>query len=186
MERRLRNSSIKDKQVHYLKTEFDGVQINGVWTVDVTEALSEWIDSDLLSLLESVCDVSPPDTLDTEVGELHRHLLIVDVHRADSFLTAVSAHTCGGNQIVWVSLGHLGVVSDATDHHHCGSLVADYLDLGERLLVRTGPLPLQGARPAPLALIPEPQGVGLGLLQNLEVRFLYRLEVDVHPCSHGL
>ena len=123
----------------------------------MTEALSEGINSDLLSLFQSVSNISPPDTLDTEVGELHSHLVVVDVHGADPLLAAVPAHTGWRHEVVRVSLGNLRVVRDTTDHYYCRALVANYLDLGECLLLSAGPLTLQGPRPPPLALVAEPQ-----------------------------
>ena len=132
----------------------------------MTEALSEGINSDLLPLFESVSDISPPDALDTKVGELHSHLVVVDVHRADALLTSISAHAGGRDEVVRVSLGNVRVVSDTADHHHCRALVANYLDLGECLLLSTGPLPLKGPRPPPLTLVAEPQLVRGWLLEN--------------------
>ena len=123
----------------------------------MTEALSEGVNSDLLSLLQGVSDISPADTLDSEMGELHSHLVVVDVHGADSLLTAVSAHTGWRHEVVRVSLGNLRVVSDTADHHHCRALVANYLDLGECLLLSARPLALQGPRPPPLTLVAEPE-----------------------------
>ena len=76
----------------YLKAELDSVQIYGVWRLDVTEALSVGIHSDLLSQLESLCDVLLPDALDAEVGELHGHVLAVDVLLAHAQLAAPPSH----------------------------------------------------------------------------------------------
>ena len=99
--------------MHYLKAEFDRVQVDRVWTFDVSKALSEGVHSNLLPLSEGVCNVSPPDALDTEMGELHRHLVVVDVHGADSLLAAVPPHAGRAHQVVRMRLRHLRVVRHA-------------------------------------------------------------------------
>ena len=61
-------------------------------------------------------------------------------------------------------LGWIRVVGDTADHHHRSLVGVDDLYLGEGLPVLTGVLTLQCPRSSTLALISEPQTVGLGLL----------------------
>jgi len=94
----------------YLEAKFDSIQIYGVGIVDVIKSLSEWINSDLLSQLQRLSNVFLPDTLDTQVGELHCHVLVVDVHGADPLLTPISANTGWTDQVVRVSLGRIRIM----------------------------------------------------------------------------
>ena len=71
----------------------------------MTKSLSEGIHPDLLPQLQSLCNVLLPDTLDTQVGKLHRHVLTVHVHGADALLTTVPAHAGRTDQVVGVGLG---------------------------------------------------------------------------------
>ena len=45
---------------------------------------------DLLPVTETLMDILPADTLDSEVRKLCSHLLIVHINSADSLLTALS------------------------------------------------------------------------------------------------
>ena len=74
----------------YLEAKFDGIQIYGVGIVDVVKSLSEWINSDLLSQLQRLSNVFLPDTLDTQVGKLHCHVLTVHIHGADTLLAPLT------------------------------------------------------------------------------------------------
>ena len=76
----------------YLEAEPDSVQIDGVWRLHVTEALSEGIHPDLPPLPERGLHVLLPDALDAEVGELHGHVLAVDVLLAHAHLAAPPSH----------------------------------------------------------------------------------------------
>ena len=73
----------------------------------MTKALSEGIHPDLLSQLQSLCYVLLPDTLDAQVGKLHRHVLTVHVHGADALLATIPAHACRTDQVVGVGLGDI-------------------------------------------------------------------------------
>ena len=162
----------------YLEAELNSVQIYGVWRLYVAEALSVGVHSDLLPQLESLCDVLLPDALDAEVGELHGHVFIVDVHGAHPLLAAVPTHTGGADQVVGMSLGvGLTIMGDTADHHHGGALVAADLDLGESFLVRVGSLPLERSRAPALAFVAEPQLMGGGLLQDSHKRLLVWLRL---------
>ena len=146
----------------------------------MAEALSERVNPDLLPQLESLRNVLLPDTLDAEVGELHGHVLVVDVHGAHTLLAAISAHTGRADQVMRVGLGTgLSIMSDTTHHHHGGALVATNLDLGECFLVRAGSLSLQSPRSPALALVAEPQLVRGGLLENSHKRLLIRLRLGL-------
>ena len=76
----------------YLEAELNSVQINGVWRLYVAESLSVGIHPDLLPQLESLCNVLLPDTLYAKVGELHGHVLAVDVLLAYALLAASSSN----------------------------------------------------------------------------------------------
>ena len=75
-----------------LEAESDSIEINGGSTVHVFESLSERVNSDLLPLLQRLLHILPPDTLDSEVGELQDHVLGVAVQRAHPLLTSFSAN----------------------------------------------------------------------------------------------
>ena len=47
---------------------------------------------DMLSVTETLLDILPPNTLDSQVGKLSSHLLIVDVDCADSLLTSLPSN----------------------------------------------------------------------------------------------
>ena len=101
----------------------------------MSEALSVGVHAYLLPQLERLGDILLPDALDAEVstvqysalqystvqysalqylnaevGELYAHLLVVDVHGADSLLAAVPPHAGRAHQVVRVRLRHLRVV----------------------------------------------------------------------------
>ena len=61
----------------------------------------------------STVQYSTVQYLDAEVGELYAHLLVVDVHGADSLLAAVPPHAGRAHQVVRVRLRHLRVVRHA-------------------------------------------------------------------------
>ena len=54
--------------IFYLKAQFDSIQVDGVGTIHVTEALSVGVHAYLLSQLEGLGDVLLPDALDAEVS----------------------------------------------------------------------------------------------------------------------
>ena len=74
-----------------LEAEPDRVEVDALRVVHVPEALPEGVDADVLSLLERLGDVLPPDALDPQVLKLDGHVLVVDVHGADALLAAVAA-----------------------------------------------------------------------------------------------
>ena len=47
---------------------------------------------DLLSVTETLLDILPPNTLDSQVGKLCSHVLIVDVDCAHSLLTSLPSN----------------------------------------------------------------------------------------------
>ena len=47
---------------------------------------------DMLSVTETLLDILPPNTLDSQVGKLCSHLLIVDVDCAHSLLTSLPSN----------------------------------------------------------------------------------------------
>merc|ERR1711983_165028 len=101
----------------------------------MSESLSVRIDSYLLSLLESLCNIFLPDTLDTKVGELNSHVVIINIHSTHSFLTPVSANTGRTNKIMRMSFRRISIMSNTAHHHHGWSLVAQYLYLRKCFLV---------------------------------------------------
>merc|ERR1719323_1032291 len=90
-----------------------------------------------------------PDTLDTQVGELHCHVLVVDVHGADPLLTPISANTGRTDQVVRVSLGRIRIMGHATHHHHSWSSVVHNLYLGKTLLICFDLSPCRAPAPRP-------------------------------------
>ena len=90
----------------------------------------------MLALAQAVRDVFPPDALDTEVLELHRHVLRVDVNGADPLLAAVPADAGRADQVVRVGAGRVRVVGHAAHHHHRRARVTHDLNPRERLALR--------------------------------------------------
>ena len=79
-----------------------------------------------------------PNTLDTQMTELDCHALCVDRGVEHSLPAAVLVVDGGRrDEVVGVAPGQLRVVCDTTNNHHCGSLVSDYLYLGEGCLLCT-------------------------------------------------
>ena len=93
------------RQYADLETKFDSIKIYRVGTVHMTKSLSEGIHPDLLPQLQSLRYVLLPDTLDAQVGKLHRHVLTVYIHGADALLAPIPAHAGRTDQVVGVGLG---------------------------------------------------------------------------------
>merc|ERR1719350_664799 len=121
-----------------------------------SEALSVGVHPDAPPLPERGLHVLLPDALDAEVGELHRHVLTVDVLFAHAHLAATLSHTCRADQVVGMGPGTgVIVVGHTAYHHHGGALVVTNLDSGIRFPLSCGFLSLERPRPAALALIPK-------------------------------
>ena len=76
----------------YLEAKLDSIKIYRVWTVHMTKSLSEGIHPDLSPLPKRCLHVLLPDALDAEVGELHDHVIAVDVLLAHALLAATSTN----------------------------------------------------------------------------------------------
>ena len=76
----------------YLKAELNSIKINRPSILGMTKSLPVGINSDLLSLLESLCNIFLSDTLDTKVGELNSHVIIINIHSTHFFLTPISTN----------------------------------------------------------------------------------------------